>query len=69
MVRVAKSDDGKNIVVMDGKFAASYVDGKWVSGARFTGYELSEYFRPVKDKTEAAALTKEAREALEFARA
>lgn len=59
MARVLKSDDGKSVLVMDGGFAASRQDGKWVSGSLYDHFEISE-FRTVRNKAEADALLKEA---------
>lgn len=59
MARVLKSEDGKSILVMDGKFAASREKGRWSSGSLYDHFEISE-FRTVRDKSEAEALLKEA---------
>jgi hypothetical protein len=63
MARVLKSDDGKSVLVMDGAFAASRQDGKWVSGSLYDHYEISE-FRTVRDKSEADQLLQEAHKAV-----
>lgn len=68
MSRVLKSDDGKSVLVMDGEFAASRQDGKWVSGSLYDAQELSE-FRTVRNKAEAEELLKEAHGAVKVATA
>lgn len=60
---VGKSDNGKEILVMEEDFAASFLDGKWVSGIRFTAYEMHEYLTKINGD-EAVALLEQAREAL-----
>lgn len=64
-LHVGKADNGE-VSVFDSrdKFAADYVNGRWILDHMFSLYDLEERFNLVQDEQEAVRLLSEARAAL-----
>ena len=64
-LHVGKADNGE-VSVFDSrdKFAAGFVDGKWILDHMFSCYDLEERFYLVQDDQEALRFLSEARAAL-----
>jgi len=64
-LHVSKADNGEDSVFDSrDKFAAGFVDGKWIFDHMFSCYELEERFYLVQDDQEALRFLAEARTAL-----
>ena len=62
VIRAGKSDNSDDLVVYDSKgFAASFIDGEWMNGIRFSAYELMENVTRIKDPAEIRRIYEEAK--------